>query len=284
MKDLQPEIALTGFLQTMWEIQAKRVQEGQRKVSYAELEQAIINLPTPRKFSRSLQENENSLVTIIAEVKRASPSKGPLFPDAKAGELADRYEKAGAAAISVLTEENYFLGSLEDLREVSSRATIPVMRKDFLIDPYQILEARCYGADACLLIAAFLGPTCLAEMCAAALQYELQPLIEIHGEEDLQWTLQAVEQNRKNHPQWTPVLGINARNLSTLTVDKEQVLRLGAALPRDTVKVAESGIKTREDVERAAAAGYDTILVGEALVTSPDPGEAIRQLTGKGVC
>ncbi|MBM7865446.1 indole-3-glycerol-phosphate synthase TrpC [Heliobacterium gestii] len=279
MSDRSPEVALTGFLQTMWEIQAERVQMARREVAFSELARGVASMGPVLDFAGALRRSSGP-VRVIAEVKRASPSKGPLFPGAKAGDLAARYEQAGASALSILTEERYFSGHLDDLQEAKARVGLPVMRKDFLIDPYQVLEARVCGADACLLIAAMLGPSLLAEMCAVALEYGIHTLIEVHGEEDLAWAVEAVAKNRSRRPEWLPVVGINARNLATLTVDKEQVLRLGAALPEDVVKVAESGIRDAGDARRALEAGFDAILVGEALVTAVDPGKALRELIG----
>ncbi|MZP28149.1 indole-3-glycerol-phosphate synthase TrpC [Heliobacterium undosum] len=281
MTDLIPQIPLTGFLATMWEIQADRVRKARREAGFSELARGVACMGPVLDFAGALRRQRPSgPVRVIAEVKRASPSKGPLFPEAKAGDLAARYEQAGASALSILTEEKYFLGHLDDLQEAKGQVSLPVMRKDFLIDPYQIAEARLCGADACLLIAAMLGPSRLDEMCVAALEFGITTLIEVHGEEDLAWAAEAVEKNRTRRPGWLPVVGINARNLATLQVDKEQVLRLGAALPEGVVKVAESGIRDESDARRALAAGFDAILVGEALVTAADPGKALRDLIG----
>lgn len=278
MRMVQPEIPLDGFLKTIWEHKREYVVNARGKVSLATLQQQFANVLPARNISQALRGGQPGSLKVIAEVKRASPSKGSLRPGIVAGELAKSYEHGGAAAVSVLTDETYFMGRLEDLREVKSRVSLPVLRKDFLIDPYQIAEAKAFGADACLLIAALLGPGRLTEMVQAAVEFGVQPLIELHEEKELEWVANALADSRPPSEDWIPVLGINARNLSTLKVDLDHVLRLGRSLPADAVKVAESGIKTSDDALRIARSGFDAILVGEALVKASDPGAEIHRL------
>ncbi|KAB2954635.1 indole-3-glycerol-phosphate synthase [Heliorestis acidaminivorans] len=273
----QPPVPLQGFLQTIWDCKQQELFEAKNKISYIDLEQQLPYLSMPLDLAKAL-ESHNGPIKVIAEVKRASPSKGLLHGELVAPEIARIYEEAGASAISVLTEEKYFRGSLQDLRDVRPKVKIPLLRKDFLSDPYQILEARVAGADGALLIAAFLGPTLLQEMIHGALEFNIQPLIEIHDAYEIEWVIDAIESNQKRAKNWTPIVGINARNLQTLVVDKEQVLQLAAELPREAIKVAESGLKEPQEVFRAKDVGFDAILVGEALVTAPHPGAALADL------
>jgi indole-3-glycerol phosphate synthase len=207
---------------------------------------------------------------VIAEVKRASPSAGAIA-DADPAERARVYEGAGAAAISVLTEPLHFDGSLADLRAVHLATTVPVLRKDFLVHPAQVIEARVEGADAVLLIAAALSEIELRAMLAAAEDLGLGALVETHSEDDLE---RALGTDAK-------VIGVNARDLETLEVDADRALRLVSKIPKDRIAVLESGISTREHVELALAAGARAVLVGEALMRAPDPGAALRRLRGE---
>ncbi len=226
-------------------------------------------MPPTRDFAAAL--TAGSPPAIIAEIKRASPSAGAIT-DAEPAAQARAYEEGGAAAISVLTEPRRFNGSLADLRAVHFATTgAPVLRKDFLILPAQLIEARAAGADAVLLIAACLSPNELAAMLAAAADLGLGTLVETHSEEDLAKGLEA----------GAPVVGVNARDLETLEVDVERALEQLGRVPADRVVVFESGISTRGQVERALQAGARAVLVGEALMRSPDPAAKIRELLGK---
>jgi indole-3-glycerol phosphate synthase len=209
---------------------------------------------------------------VIAEVKRRSPSKGALaeIPDPAA--LAGAYARGGAAAISVLTEERRFGGSLADLRTVRAAVDTPVLRKDFVVEEYQLLEARAAGADLVLLIVAALDDARLHALHATALDLGLTPLVEVHDEEEAD---RAVALG-------ADLVGVNARNLRTLAVDPDAFGRLAPRVPRDRVLVAESGITGRDDVARYVAAGADVVLVGEALVRDGDPAGAVRTMTGVG--
>ena len=207
-------------------------------------------------------------VAVIAEVKRASPSSGAIAMDADPVVQAMAYDIAGAAVISVLTEPLHFGGSLEDLRAVRAAVEHPVLRKDFLVHPTQILEARAAGADSVLLITACLDDVELAAMLAASRDLGMEPLVETHSDEDLERAL-AID---------AEVIGVNARDLESLEVDVAASLARLARVPGDRVAVAESGISTRADVEAVMAAGGSAILVGEALMRAADPGAQIQML------
>ena len=210
---------------------------------------------------------------VIAEVKRASPSRGPIAERVDAREVARDYLAAGAAAISVLTDGPFFQGSLADLTAVAALAHAdaeprPVLRKDFLLDPYQVVEARAHGADAVLLIVALLGGQRLGEMLDAVRDWGMQALVEVHDEAELDAAVVA----------GAPVIGVNNRDLRSFTVDLGTTERLAPLVPDDRVLVAESGIHGPADVLRLAAAGASAILVGESLMTAPDRRAALRGL------
>jgi indole-3-glycerol phosphate synthase len=207
--------------------------------------------------------------SVIAEVKRRSPSKGDLadIPDAAA--LATAYQRGGAAAVSVLTEERRFGGSLDDLRAVRAAVAIPVLRKDFVVEPYQLLEARAAGADLVLLIVAALADDDLRALHDHARELGLTALVEVHDEPEVERALAA----------GADLVGVNARNLKTLDVDPATFAKV-APLLADVVRVAESGIAGPDDVRRFAAEGADVVLVGEALVRGGDPEGAVRSMTG----
>ena len=207
-------------------------------------------------------------VNVIAECKRRSPSKGVLQPDYDPVAIARRYEAAGAAAISVLTEPAFFDGSLEHLAAVRDAVQTPLLRKDFIVDEYQVLEARANGADALLLIVAALEQPDLVRLQRFAAECGLATLVEVHDGEEL---ARAVDSGAR-------VIGVNNRNLRTLAVDVEASSRLAERMPAGVIAVSESGLKTREDLERLAAAGYRAFLIGERFMTDPDPVGAIRSL------
>ncbi len=209
-------------------------------------------------------------VSVIAEVKRQSPSKGHLAEIGDPAELARAYADGGAAAISVLTERRRFSGTLEDLRAVRAAVPTPLLRKDFMVSSYQLVEAREAGADLVLLIVAALPGDELDRLYAEARVLGLTALVEVHDEAE---TRRAAELGAE-------LVGINARNLKTLDVDPDTFARLAPALPAGVVKVAESGIRGPVDVERHAAEGADVVLVGEALVRDGDPARAVREMTG----
>ena len=226
-------------------------------------------LPPTRPFEAALREAPAP--ALIAEVKRASPSAGEIRADADPRALAQAYEAAGAAAVSVLTEPRHFQGSLADVRSVRSSVSLPVLRKDFHVDPVQLIEARAAGADAALLIAAAVSDAELTALLATADDLGLGVLLEAHADEDLERAL-ATD---------AAVIGVNARDLETLEVDVPAALDRVRRVPQDRVAVLESGIATRADVDAAVAAGASAILVGETLMRAADPARAVRKLLWK---
>ena len=210
-------------------------------------------------------------MNVIAEVKRSSPSKGSLASIADPASLAEQYQEAGAAAVSVLTERRRFGGSLEDLDAVRNRVTIPVLRKDFMVDEYQFLEARAAGADVVLLIVAALSKNQLKDYYDLATELGMAVLVETH-------THQEIEDAMEIEPR---IVGVNARNLKTLEIDLSAFTTLIPTIPSSVIRVAESGISQRSEVEMAHEAGANAILVGETLVRSGDPRAAMDQLLGR---
>ena len=209
-------------------------------------------------------------VRVIAECKRRSPSRGVLRADYDAPSIARSYAHGGAAAISVLTEPAFFDGSLHHLRAVREVVTLPLLRKDFIVSEFQVVEARAFGADAVLLIVAALDDRELHALLRAAAALELGALVEVHDAAELDRALAA----------GATVVGVNSRNLRTLTVSHRVLDELAPAIPPSVIAVAESGLRTTADLDRRRAAGYRAFLVGERLVTEPDPGLALSQLLG----
>jgi indole-3-glycerol phosphate synthase len=227
----------------------------------------------PRGFRAALQASANAGVAVIAELKKASPSKGLIRSDFPVATLAQELEAAGAAALSVLTDQDYFQGSLENL-EIASRTTrIPCLRKDFIVDEFQLTEARAHRADAILLIVAALSQAELTGLHERAQLAGLDVLCEVHDGEELQRALNAGCQT----------IGVNNRNLHTFQVDLNTSLRLAERIPSGVVKVAESGIESGEDIARLRQAGFDAFLVGESLMRAPKPGDALRELLTQSV-
>ncbi|MGA9510457.1 MAG: indole-3-glycerol phosphate synthase TrpC [Candidatus Sulfotelmatobacter sp.] len=221
-----------------------------------------------RGFRRTLEEKSRSGVAVIAELKKASPSKGLIRAEFSAEGLAKELEEAGAAALSVLTDEEFFQGSLENLRNASAAVKIPCLRKDFVVDEFQLLEARANSADAVLLIVAALSQTGLTELLRGARSRGLDVLCEVHDEEELQRALDA----------GCDLIGVNTRDLRTFQVDPETAFRLVERLPKNLVRVAESGIRSGEDIVRLRDAGYQAFLIGESLMRAEHPGVALREL------
>jgi indole-3-glycerol phosphate synthase len=231
--------------------------------------------PAPRDFLSAIRRRRfRTHPSLIAELKRASPSKGILAPHLDLFQVADIYTQNGASAISVLTDEKFFMGKLETLRELrfERKSELPLLRKDFTIDEVQLYEARANGADAVLLIAAALtDDTLFADLHACALSLRLMPLVEVHDEAETERALKLKD---------VKLIGINNRNLATFDVSLETTERIRPMISPDIVMVAESGIFTASDVERLAKANVDAILVGEALVTADDIGVKVRELSG----
>jgi indole-3-glycerol phosphate synthase len=233
------------------------------------LDEMLAKAPTPgirRSFAEGLARAGR--VNVIAEFKRRSPSKGVLRDDLPAAAVAESYQAAGAAALSVLTEEEFFGGHLGDLRQARAATSLPVLRKDFVVDPYQVWEAWIAGADAVLLIVAALGPADLRKLLDTTREAGLDALVEVHDRAELDAALEAGAR----------LVGVNNRDLRTLEVSLATSLALAPAIPDDVVAVAESGLKTAADLRRLGEAGFDAFLIGEHFMTAADPGQALRTL------
>ncbi len=235
----------------------------------AELRKLAAQAPPPRDFFAALAAPDG--IKLIAEVKRASPSRGILRPDFDPLAIATAYAAHGAACISVLTDQRWFQGNLDHLRTIRNALALPVLRKDFVLDAYQVWEARAAGADAVLLIAECLDDCSLRSLHNLILELGMTTLLEIYDPPNLP---RAIETG-------TRLVGINNRNLHTFETRLEHTLELLPQVPKDCLVVSESGIRTREDVRRLEAAGVHAMLVGETLVTHPDPGAAIDVLLGR---
>ncbi len=222
----------------------------------------------PRRFRHTLEMKSRNGIAVIAELKKASPSRGLIRENFDPAELAEELKSAGAAALSVLTDEKFFQGSLENLRKASIATDIPCLRKDFIVDEFQLVEARANCADAVLLIVAALGSDELIQLSSAARNYSLDVLCEVHDAEELARALDA----------GCNLIGVNSRDLRTFNVDLETALRLAEKFPSNIVRVAESGIHSGDDIARLRAAGYHAFLVGESLMRAPSPGAVLRQL------
>ena len=253
-------------------VHAKRQEIVERKAlsPLSEIQRKVETAAPTRDFASALARDKGQPIRLIGEFKRASPSKGPIRDDLSPAEVALQYEKAGAAAMSVLTDGPFFSGSLEDLQEARAAADLPLLRKDFILDSYQLLEARAAGADAVLLIVAALSDETLTTLHARAASLGLAALVEVHDEKELRRALAA----------GSGIIGINNRDLRSFRVDLETTFKLRPMIPRGITVVSESGIGSREDVLRLQEAGVDAILVGEFLMRQPDPGEAARRLLG----
>lgn len=222
--------------------------------------------PPARPFAAAVARPDR--VNVIAEHKRRSPSRGAIREDLAPADVARRYEAAGAAALSVLTDESFFGGRLEHLVEARAAVGLPVLRKDFVVDPWQVFEARAAGADAVLLIVAALGDAELQDLLAVTDEAGLEALVEVHDRAELDCALAAGAR----------IVGVNNRDLKTLVVTLDTSMALAPTIPDDVVAVAESGIRTGADIRRLRDAGFDAVLIGEHLMSSPDPGAALRTL------
>jgi indole-3-glycerol phosphate synthase len=243
-----------------------RVEESKARLTADVLEQRAVAVDAPRGFARALRGDD---VAVIAEIKRASPARGAIDLDLNAAELASRYASGGAAAISVLTEPDRFHGSLEDLHAARA-AGLPVLRKDFVIDDWQVLESRAVGADAVLLIVRALEDAALQRLLSLTESLGMDALVEVHTEDDVGRALDA----------GADVIGVNHRDLDTFSVDPDRTAKLAGLVPRDRTLVGLSGVATRADVERLVDAGASAILVGEALVAASDPARKLLELRG----
>jgi indole-3-glycerol phosphate synthase len=242
------------------------VHRRKRERPLAELEREAGSQPEGRPFAEALARPGTSL---IAEHKRRSPSAGTIREGLSCGDVVRAYERGGAAALSVLTEEAHFGGSLADLREARAASELPVLRKDFTIDPYQLYEAKAVGADAVLLVVGAMSQDELAALYREAHALDLDAIVEIHDEEELDAALEVD----------ADVLGINNRNLQDFSVDIQRTFDLLHDVPAGKVVVSESGIQTRDQIDELEQVGVDAVLIGEALMRAPDPEEAVRRLT-----
>ena len=243
-----------------------QLENEKERISPDELENLLIQVSrTPKDFAKALKKDR---LTVIAEVKKASPSKGVIQPDFHPVRQATSYQRAGAEAISCLTEEHYFMGGSDVFKRVRKAVQLPMLRKDFLFDPYQIVEARVMGADAVLLIAAMLEKEKLKELYDLAKSLSMEVLVEVHNLPELE---KAMVCNPK-------VIGINNRDLNTFQVDLNTTAKLAAQLPKDAVKVSESGMATAEDFAMVRQMGADAVLVGETLMRSQNIGQTFKEL------
>jgi len=251
-------------------VKREELADRKRLVPTALLEQQARGMPPARDALAALRRSEGDAIRLIAEFKRASPSKGVIRCDLAPEEAARQYEEAGAAALSVLTDTSFFQGTMDDLRAVRSASKLPLLCKEFILHRYQLLEARVAGADMALLIVAALADDALAELHRRATQWGLAVLVETHTADEIERALAAGAR----------IIGINSRDLKTFHVDIRTALRLRAMIPPEVVVVAESGIRTRKDVLRLEEAGFDAMLVGETLMSRQYPGAAARGLLG----
>jgi indole-3-glycerol phosphate synthase len=219
-----------------------------------------------RDFAASLK---SKTVAVIAEIKKASPSKGLLCEDFNPPLIAAQYEAGGAAALSILTDSKFFQGSLRDLEEARAAVTLPALRKDFTIDEFQVIEAAAHDADAILLIAAILSPPQLQHFRELAARYKMAALVEVHDEEEL---AKAIDSGAE-------IIGVNNRNLRTFEVTLETSLHLAEKIPNAILKISESGFESREQIDRLHQAGFQAFLIGEHLMKTGNPREALRKLT-----
>lgn len=258
---------MAAFLEEIVAATRRRVARNKAEADRRDLEQRAQE-HVPRGFRRTLRARSEEGIAVIAELKKASPSKGLIRAEFRPAELAGELASAGAAALSVLTDEEFFQGSLGNLREASEAAAIPCLRKDFIVDEFQLLEARANCADAVLLIVAALSAGELKHLNSAARSCELDVLCEVHDAREVDSALEA----------GCDLIGVNSRDLRTFKVDLQRAFELADRIPDPVVRVAESGIHSSEDVSKLRAAGYHAFLVGESLMRAERPGEALREL------
>lgn len=260
----------------------EEVARAKERTSFAELEAMALLAEPPRNFFAAVTRHPTAAhVAVIAEVKRRSPSSGLMRPEYdgegfRPEDIARRYHQAGAAAISCLTDERYFGGSLAFIGRIKDAVPLPVLRKDFIIDPWQLWESRAHGADAVLLIAESLTESQIVDLLILAQQLKMTTLLEVHGMENL---LRVRPHVGFPHPGYN-LLGINNRDLSTMKVDLSHTLRLADLVEDKSILVSESGVRTGADLGRLRAAGVRIVLVGEHLMKQPDPGLALTALIG----
>jgi indole-3-glycerol phosphate synthase len=261
-------VSIPSILEKILDVKRTEVAAAKAVRSLAQLDAAVRSVGAPRGLEAALVRPAGQPVRVLAEIKRASPSAGPIRPGVDPAVIAEEYEAAGAAAISVLTDKQFFDGDLAFLARCRERVRVPLLRKDFVIDAYQIAEARVAGADAVLLIVAALDLPQLGELLAAAKHYQLDALVEVHDRLEAE---AAVAVGAR-------LIGVNHRDLKTFTMDMTLTAAIAPIVPPGTVLVGESGIRTAEDVRKLAAAGAHAVLVGEQLMRAPSPGAALREL------
>lgn len=261
---------MTDTLERILEQRRKRVDLARASVSFADLESSLKSAPPVLDFLGAVARP--GWISLIAEMKKKSPSAGVIRTPYDPARIATAYEKGGAAAMSVLTEFDNFSGDVGDIARAKKNCRLPALRKDFIFDPYQVLEARVHGADAILLIADMVPPALLNELAAACRQYNLEPLVEIFSEEVLEAALDT----------GAKLIGINSRNLRTLEMRPDNIIALSTRVPADRYVIAESGIKTANDVEQLRSLPIFGMLVGESLLKQPNLEAAARALAEAG--
>jgi indole-3-glycerol phosphate synthase len=256
---------MNGRLDSLVHATRRRLEERRRERPFGQLEQLVAGQPPARPFAEALSRPGTS---VIAEYKRRSPSAGAIREGASVTDVVRAYERGGAVALSVLTEQDHFGGSLSDLEEARRATELPLLRKDFTVDPYQVYEARAMGADAVLLVVGALSMEQLGMLHGISRELELDSIVEVHDEHELECALQID----------ADVIGINNRNLEDFSVDLQRTCDLLVDVPAGKTVVSESGIFSRADVESLEGVGVDAVLVGEALMRAPDPEAACRDL------
>ena len=260
---------MSDILKTILARKAEEVRDRSTRVSLRNLSALCADMEQPRGFADALHDMVRSgKPAVIAEVKKASPSKGVIRPDFHPAEIARSYERGGAACLSVLTDVDFFQGADAYLQEARAACALPVLRKDFVIDAYQVYEARWLGADCILLIMSALGDAALAELSGLALELGMDVLVEVHDIDELERALQVP----------VPLVGINNRNLRTFDVTLQTTLEMRDAVPKDRLLVTESGIVTPQDVALMRRHGVNAFLVGEAFMRADDPGTELARL------
>ncbi len=260
---------VSTILRRILQRKQEEVAQGRSQQSLADLESRISEQSSPRGFAAALQQKvARAQPAVIAEVKKASPSRGVIREDFQPAQIADSYQRGGAACLSVLTDVDFFQGANAYLQQARAACELPVLRKDFTVDVWQVVEARAIGADAVLLIVAALDDRQMQELAAAAAEYALDVLVEVHDRAELERALQLA----------TPLLGINNRDLHSFDTSLQTTIGLLPHIPADRVVVTESGIHTGEDVALMRDAGVFSFLVGEAFMRAPEPGDRLREL------
>jgi indole-3-glycerol phosphate synthase len=261
-------MAIPSVLKRILLRKSEEIAIGKSNRSYADLAAMAKECPPPRGFENALRSALTKGPAVIAEVKKASPSAGIIRKDFQPDDIARSYQSAGAACLSVLTDKDFFQGEAKFLQQARGACSIPVLRKDFIIDPWQILESRVMGADCILLIVSALEQTLLRDLLSMAKDCDLDVLVEVHDENEMERALSL------DHD----LIGVNNRNLNTFETSLATSERLKKMLSADQLLVTESGIKNIADVNRMQAAGINSFLVGEAFMREPDPGQALRRM------